>query len=119
MIIGIGCDIVKVDRIKKLIDRFSNKFLHRIFTSNEIANAPQNKDKAINYYAKRFAAKEAFSKALGTGIGEIQFNEIEISNDGKGKPIIIILHGAFLFSNVHLSLADEKDVALAFVVIEK
>ena len=85
-IYGVGTDIVKVDRIKKSI---RNKyFISRIFNENEIQKCKKLK-KNYNCYAKRFAAKEAFSKALGTGISDgINFNEIIVLNEKKGRPFI-------------------------------
>jgi holo-[acyl-carrier protein] synthase len=120
MIVGIGCDIIRIDRIRKMIERFSDRFLIRIFTSREVANAPDNFDLSISYYAKRFAAKEAFSKALGTGIGnKISFKEIEIYNNDFGKPSIHIINDHITFKSINLSLSDEREFALAFIVIEE
>ena len=88
-IYGVGTDIVKVDRIKKSI---KNKyFISRIFNENEIQKCKKLK-KNYNCYAKRFAAKEAFSKALGTGISNgINFNEIIVLNEKKGRPFIKLI----------------------------
>jgi len=133
MILGIGIDLVSVSRIEDLMHKFGQKFAKKIFTESEIARAEKigfNNNfapKAI-FYAKRFAAKEAFAKACGLGIGRgIDFHDIEISNDELGKPIIKILNDKeeFLhkFFNVtkviiHLSLTDEKPLAQAMVVLE-
>jgi holo-[acyl-carrier protein] synthase len=135
MIFGIGIDLVSVDRIEKLLTQFKEKFAERIFTANEILRANQIKVSDENFlprvlfYAKRFAAKEAFSKALGLGIGRgIDFKDIEVENDDLGKPIIKILNGKEIFLqnhckaqqiSIHLSLTDEKSTAIAFVIIEK
>jgi len=120
---GIGTDIVSVDRIKKLLK--NNKFLNRLFCEEEMVKC----SKLINpnnCYAKRFAAKEAFSKALGTGISNgINFNEIIVMNKKNGKPFIK-LKGKTLkivkkkFKNnlnIALSISDEKKYAVAFVTI--
>jgi holo-[acyl-carrier protein] synthase len=122
-IYGIGTDIVSIDRIKKSIK--NKNFLKRLFCEEEITKC----DKLIksgNCYAKRFAAKEAFSKALGTGISNgINFNEIIVKNKKSGKPFIQ-LNGKTLKMikkkfkkkpNIALSLSDEKKYAIAFVTI--
>ena len=120
MIIGIGCDIINIARIKTAYDKYGIKFLQRSFTKLEIENAPSNMNNQIAYYAKRFAAKEAYSKALGTGIGRaISFLDIEVKNYSSGKPYIVILNKIFDEQIIHLSLSDEQDNAIAYVVIEK
>lgn len=131
MIIGIGADIVELRRIEDLLQKFGEKFCARIFTDleNERAKKAENSVNKARYYAKRFAAKEAFSKACGTGIGRgLDFCDIEIDNNSLGKPFIRILNGKDIFLKeifacdeifFHLSLSDEKELAQAFVVIEK
>lgn len=128
MILGVGTDLILIERIEELILQFKEKFIERIFTSNEILKA-KNFSYCAAFYAKRFAAKEACSKAIGLGIGRgINFKDIEISNDNFGKPQIKILNGKenFLAQHfgcknfaIHLSLTDEKTMASAFVIIEK
>ncbi len=134
MILGIGTDIVSTNRIERLLIKFGDKFEERIFTKKEILTAKKfkkdqhNPHPESNYYAKRFAAKEALSKAVGTGIGkDINFCDIEISNDKKGKPEIKLSKKAQIFIckkfkiksfKIHLSLADESPLAQAFVVLE-
>tara|TARA_B100000900_G_scaffold43737_1_gene32553 strand:+ start:210 stop:593 length:384 start_codon:yes stop_codon:yes gene_type:complete len=123
-IFGIGTDIVSVDRIKKSLK--SKNFIKRVFNEKEIFKCKQLSN-SINCFAKRFAAKEAFSKALGTGISDgINFNEIIILNKKSGKPYINftgqtkkILLKKFKGkkSSVSLSLSDEKKYAVAFVTI--
>lgn len=118
MIVGVGCDIVNINRINAMIDKYGEKFLQRIYTKQEIANAPLHDSKRISYYAKRFAAKEAYAKAIGTGIGaSISFREIEILSDKKGKPCFNILR-AGVEANAHLSLTDDFPFAIAYVVID-
>ena len=123
-IYGVGTDIVKVDRIKKSI---KNKyFISRIFNENEIQKCKKLK-KNYNCYAKRFAAKEAFSKALGTGISNgINFNEIIVLNEKKGRPFIKLIKNKkkkvekrFKRKKykISLSLTDEDNYAVAFVTI--
>ena len=123
-IYGIGTDIVNVDRIKNSLK--NKNFIKRIFNEKEILKCKKINN-SINCYAKRFAAKEAFSKALGTGISNgINFNEIVILNKKSGKPYIniigqtkIILNKKFKNkkSKISLSLSDEKKYAVAFVTI--
>lgn len=111
MIIGIGTDIVEIARIEKAgVEKLSKKILK----PSEIAELPKLNAAKL---AKRFAAKEAISKALGTGIGaELAFHDIEISNDELGKPLAKILTKPQL--KVHLSLSDEKSYAVAYALIE-
>ncbi len=131
MIIGVGIDIVNINRIQKAVSTFGNKFEARIFTVGEIMIANQKTNPAIkiSYYAKRFAAKEAFSKAIGLGIGRgINFTDIEIINDVNGKPKIKLATKAkqflqkYLNQNnikIDLSMADEKEIAQAIVIVSK
>tara|TARA_B100001093_G_scaffold488113_1_gene525023 strand:- start:375 stop:755 length:381 start_codon:yes stop_codon:yes gene_type:complete len=122
-IYGIGTDIVSVDRVKKSLK--NKKFLNRLFNKEEVSRCSKLIN-SNNCYAKRFAAKEAFSKALGTGISNgINFKEITILNEKNGKPFIKLtgntkkkiknkLKKKFKIS---LSLSDEKKYAVAFVTI--
>ena len=124
-ILGIGVDIIKNDRIRKLIK--SNKFKSRIYTAREIKLSKKTKNK-IAFFSKRFAAKEAFSKALGTGFSlNLNFKDIEIINDKKGMPkyvenkkIIKIVQRKYKIKkfNSFLSISDEKDYSTAFAIIE-
>ena len=123
-ILGIGVDIIDNKRIKESIK--NNKFKRRIFSSNELKLSKKTKNK-VAFFSKRFAAKEAFSKALGTGISRgISFNEIVVLNEKNGKPFIKlisktkkIVEKKFKKKNykISLSIADEKDYAVAFVTI--
>jgi len=125
-IIGNGVDIIKNSRINNSLK--IKGFLNRIFTEKEIQQGKKLKNK-INFYAKRFAAKEAFVKAIGTGFrSDINFIDIEIKNYKNGKPYISLskklnnfLQKKFKIQRykVFLSLSDEKDYSIAFVVIDK
>ena len=125
-IIGNGVDIVNNLRIKNSIK--NKDFINRVFTLNEINNSKKLTNK-INYFAKRFAAKEAFVKALGEGFrNNINFNDIEVTNDKKGKPIINISDNVKEFLEkkfklrkyqIFLSLSDEKKYSIAYVIINK
>ena len=130
MIHGIGSDIINIKRIESAYKKYGTRFLNRIYSSNELEYYKKilNPHKAINFLAKRFAAKEAFSKAFGTGIrGGISFKEIEVNNDALGKPLIClygktkqIVDGYFENKSytIFVTLKDEDHYALAFVVIE-
>ena len=128
MILGVGIDLVSIKRIQELRSQFKQKFLQKVFTENEVV-ASQKKFSSEIFLAKRFAAKEAFSKALGLGLGRgINFCDIEIGNDDLGKPQIKILNGKEEFVkkhfhcedfSIHLSLTDEDSLASAVVLIEK
>ncbi len=123
-IFGIGTDIVSIDRIKNSLR--NKNFINRIFNEKEILRCKKINN-SINCYAKRFAAKEAFSKALGTGISNgINFNEIIILNKKSGKPYISVIGQTKKIlkkkfkrrkSKISLSLSDEKKYAVAFVTI--
>jgi len=125
-ILGIGVDIINNKRIRKSI---TNKaFIKRIFTSKEILNSRSQKNKT-NYFAKRFAAKESFVKALGTGFRKnLNFKDVEILNNKLGKPYFLnnkkidkIIFDRFKVksSNFFLSISDEKDYSIAFTIIQK
>ncbi|MFL2897724.1 MAG: holo-ACP synthase [Candidatus Pelagibacter sp.] len=125
-IIGNGVDIVQNSRIKKLIK--NQKFILRIFSKNEINESKKIKNK-VNFFAKRFAAKEAFVKSIGLGFRKgINLKDIYVRNDKLGKPIIIlsskvkkILSKKFNTKNFnfYLSLSDEKDYSIAYVILNK
>jgi len=125
-IIGNGVDIVRNKRIEKSLK--IDGFKKRIFTKYEITNSKKIKNK-INYFAKRFAAKEAFVKAIGTGFRQsINFNDIEIKNNKQGKPLInlsenikSILKIKFNIKKykIFLSLSDEKNYSIAYVIFNK
>ena len=121
---GIGTDIVKISRIKQSINK--RKFLSRLFNEKEIIKCKKTKNSS-NCYAKRFAAKEAFSKALGTGVSRgINFNEIVILNEKNGRPYIKLIENTKKIVEkklkkrkykISLSLTDEENYAVAFVTI--
>ena len=125
-IIGNGVDIIKNSRINSSLK--IKGFLNRIFTKKEIDQGKKLKNK-INFYAKRFAAKEAFVKAIGTGFrSDINFIDIEIRNHKNGMPYISLSKKLKTFLKkklkiqkykVFLSLSDEKDYSIAFVIIDK
>ena len=125
-ILGIGVDIIENKRIKNSIK--NHKFKNRIYSSKELKLSSHSKNK-IKYFSNRFAAKEAFAKALGTGFrNNLNFKDIEIANDKLGKPYYLIntkikqmikrkkkIDKFQLF----LSISDEKDYSVAFTIIQK
>ncbi|MBI5848353.1 MAG: holo-ACP synthase [Nitrospirae bacterium] len=122
MIYGTGIDIVKTDRIREAVERGGNKFLSRVFTEAEIAYAYKKKDPALSL-SVRFAAKEAFIKALSHE-QNVPLIDIEVCSADNGRPVLQ-LHGRtgeFIkqkdIRTIHLSLSHEKDYGVACVVIE-
>ena len=125
MIIGIGSDLCNIERIQNSLDRFGERFLNRVFTDIERAKAERRPFTRAGTYAKRFAAKEAFSKAIGRGMRmPMTWRACEILNLPSGAPVIR-LHGALAewFAQqglrAHVTVTDETDYAASFVVVEK
>jgi holo-[acyl-carrier protein] synthase len=127
MIIGLGSDIVDVRRIAKVIERHGDRFLDRIFTSTERARA-ENRANAVETYAKRFAAKEACAKALGTGLRRgVFWRDMGVINLSGGRPTIKLTGGALerlrsitpagCEARIDISLTDEGPTAQAIVII--
>jgi len=123
-IYGIGIDLIDISRIKTSFAK-NKKFKNRVFSKKEIKYC-DSKNNKIASYSKRFAAKEAFAKALGTGVSKgISFNEISINNNKNGAPFIELLGKTKIIfkkltnnrNKIYLSLSDEKKYALAMVVI--
>ena len=125
-IFGIGTDIVNIKRIEQSLKKHKFTFKNKVFSKKEISYCEKRKNSS-SFYAKRFAAKEAFSKALGTGIRKgVNFKDIEVSNNPQGKPSIFLKGdlAAYLKKKVkykkydiHLSLSDDKPWAQATVII--
>ena len=127
MIYGIGSDIIDIKRIQKVINKYGKKFKTKCFHVNEIIRS-EKKYKSIESYAKRYAAKEACAKALGTGLAKgVFWKDIEIKNNKLGKPYIVLHNKAKIIAesfnnknyNIELSITDEKEYALANVIIFK
>ena len=123
--IGLGIDIIDNRRIKKTIDRFGDRFIKKYFSISEINKSNQRKN-SVNYFAKRYAAKEACAKALGTGFtNKTNWKDIEIMNDINGKPYINLYNNALnrlkqmsdKECNIFLSLSDERNYSIANVSI--
>jgi holo-[acyl-carrier protein] synthase len=122
MIYGIGTDIVDVERIKQAIESYGKRFLDRIYTDTEQEYSESFNDKKYVHYAARFAAKESFSKAIGTGITKgFKFREVGIKNEVSGKPIMM-LEGEMLERygkhKIHVSLSHTDANAIAYILIE-
>lgn len=128
MIIGIGSDIIDIRRIERSVERFGERFLIRVFTPIEREKA-ESRRRRIDTYAKRFAAKEACAKALGTGIYRgVTWQQMEVVNLQGGRPTLKLTGAAAerlaqltpptLTAQVHLTLTDDHPWAQAFVVIE-
>ncbi|MFL2710549.1 MAG: holo-ACP synthase [Gammaproteobacteria bacterium] len=125
MIFGIGTDLIKITRIKNI--NSLEKFALKILSKNELDLFDSlSNDKKITFISKQFAGKEAFSKALGTGISAgIRFKEIEILRDEKGKPIFTAINSLKSFmlnlgiTRTHISITDEREYAMAFAILEK
>jgi holo-[acyl-carrier protein] synthase len=131
MILGIGSDIITVDRIETVIKNHGDRFINRIFASDEIQKAQSRAGTGqdIATYAKRFAAKEACAKALGTGFTQgIFFKDMILSNNEHGKPTMSLTGGALkrlqamtpngLNAHIHVSITDDQNLTQAFVIIE-
>jgi len=125
-IFGLGTDIVNIKRLEKVLKKKNNRFKTRIFSKSEILYCDK-KNNPLPYYAKRYAAKEALSKALGTGIRKgVNFKDIEISNNNHGKPSIKLKGETAIFLrkkikrkrySIYLSLSDDLPWAQATVII--
>ena len=128
MIYGIGTDLINSERVEKLLDKFGNKFLFKIFSNDEINNSKNSYNKAL-YFSKRFAGKEAFWKAMSPNKEiTLHFNEIEILSNDSGKPYVNLIgmtrdkvcdleKSLNCTFNFHISISDEKPNALAFIII--
>ncbi len=128
MILGIGSDLCDIRRIEKSISRFGDRFTHRVFTEGERARSDRRAARAPSY-ARRFAAKEACPKALGTGLSHgVFWRDMEVVNLPSGKPTLRLTGGALAKLQamtpegheavVHVALTDDPPIAQAFVVIE-
>ncbi|WP_188052993.1 MULTISPECIES: holo-ACP synthase [unclassified Sphingosinithalassobacter] len=129
MIIGMGSDLCNIERIQNSLDRFGTRFENRVFTETELAKAKRRPHTYAATLAKRFAAKEAFSKAVGTGFKQGVFlKDIGVVNARSGAPTLALTGGARArldalvpaghLARVHLTLTDDHPWAMALVVIE-
>ena len=132
MIYGIGTDIVLIARIRALTERWGERFPRRVLGPDELreyqrrhSRGTPGPERAARYLAKRFAAKEAFSKAIGFGLrGPMTLLSLQVLNDARGKPVAIPRKALESWMNerglvAHVSISDEIDSALAFVVVEQ
>jgi holo-[acyl-carrier protein] synthase len=122
MIAGIGVDIIEIDRIKKSVER-NPKFVSKVFTKNEIEYLESRKMRP-EYIAGRFAAKEAVSKALGTGIRGFDLKDIEIDRNSLGKPIVVLkgkckkILKKYPSYKIHISISHSRENAIAYALLE-
>ncbi len=127
MIIGIGSDLISITRIEKTLERFGEKFVERIYTDIERAKSDGRKNRAASY-AKRFAAKEACAKALGTGLNRgVFWKDMGVVNMRGGQPTMKLTGGALkrldamtppgMEAVIHLTITDDHPLAQAFVII--
>ncbi|MEC7381285.1 MAG: holo-ACP synthase [Pseudomonadota bacterium] len=128
MIIGIGNDLINIERIEKTLSRFGNRFINRVFTEVEILKSEKRFKRAASY-AKRFAAKEAVTKALGTGLSNgVYLKDIGVVNNKYGKPSINLTGGAKKRlkkllppkhkAKINITITDDFPWAQAFIIIE-
>ncbi|AJA48861.1 holo-[acyl-carrier-protein] synthase [Clostridium pasteurianum DSM 525 = ATCC 6013] len=122
MILGVGIDIVEINRIRDAIEK-NSLFLKKVYTQNEIEYL-KSRNLRPEYAAGRFAAKEAVSKALGTGFMQFSIRDIEIDRNVKGKPVVILKGKAKQIANkfgdykIHLSISHSKENAIAYAILE-
>ncbi|MDP4146380.1 MAG: holo-ACP synthase [Bacillota bacterium] len=122
MIVGIGVDIIEIERIKEAIERNAS-FINKVFTQNEIEYL-KSRNFRPEYAAGRFAAKEAISKAIGTGFRHFNFRDIEIDRTALGKPIVVLKGKAKQFAQkrgkykMHISISHDRNKAIAYAVME-
>ena len=123
-IVGLGTDIAEIERVENALTRSGEPFAKRILTANELAKFTGLKQQG-RFLAKRFAAKEAASKALGTGIAlGVSFQDFEITNDALGKPVLTLSGKALEIAqkkqveHIHLSISDERHYAVATGILE-
>lgn len=124
MIYGIGTDIVAVPRLQANLDRYGERFAARILSDSEL-QAFRRSNTPANFLAKRFAAKEAMAKALGTGFRDgLSLRDIAVGNDALGKPLLVLSDKlekyvqSLAITHCHVTLSDEQDYAVAFVILE-
>jgi len=122
MIIGIGTDIIEVERIANACEKYGKRFLDRIFTKTEQDYCESFNDTKYVHYAARFAMKESFSKAIGTGLTQgFRFTEVSIVNQINGKPNVVLegdLKTKWETVRIHVSLSHTREYAVAYIIIE-
>lgn len=121
MIYGIGTDIIEVQRIKEALEKYGERFQKRVFTQTEIEYCETYNEKKYLHYAARFAAKESFSKAIGTGITQgFKLNEVGIRNEKGGKPVIELFGGLkekWDNYKTEISLSHTEENAIAYIIM--
>ena len=123
MILGVGVDIIEVSRIDRSVNRWGEKFARRLFSEREV-KIFANRMKEASLLAREFAAKEAVSKALGTGMKRIDFRDITVIRNEVGAPLVELSGNAATRAaaigaeNIHISMSDERDYAIAYAIAE-
>jgi len=117
MITGVGIDVVEIDRVSDAFETHGESFLRRIYTERELIYCGKRKKLKFPELPVRFAAKEAYSKAIGTGMRGIRWKQIEVVNNSRGKPHIAV--SGKILEKAHLSLSHSRDYAVASVVLEE
>jgi holo-[acyl-carrier protein] synthase len=125
MVLGLGSDLIEISRIQASVEQYGERFLHRVFTTGEIAFCQRKKKHAAESFAARFAAKEAVAKALGTGISRgISWREIEVRREPGKRPKVSLTGraaeraAAMGVRRLHLTLTHSRDIAMAVVLAE-
>lgn len=122
MIIGVGSDIVSIDRIREIYEKQSWVFVHRVLGRRELEYFAQifdNREMSVSYLARRFAAKEAALKAFGTGITpELDLRDIQVLNDYRGAPELVVDKPGLFRHRSHITISDNQRDAVAFVILE-
>ncbi len=125
MITGSGIDLVNIERLKNVINKWNNHFLRKIYTDQEIKYCEKKKKKRYQSYAGIFAAKEAWVKALGTGFYNIKWKEIEVRKNSLGRPMIHLSDRLLTITKkrkidrIHLSISHTEELAIAQVIMER
>jgi holo-[acyl-carrier protein] synthase len=122
MVEGLGVDVVEIDRVKSVVDRWGDHFLRKIFTDKEIAYS-LSKRNSVQHLAARFAVKEAVAKALATGWqGGFRWKDIEVGNDASGKPTVALggeLGTRLAGANIHVSISHSDSVVVGVAIVER
>ena len=118
MILGVGVDLVSISRIRMILSKHGDRFKNRIFSPREISDSEHygNEETVVRHFAKRFAAKEAYVKAIGIGFnGTIKARDISVYNNEVGKPFLLV--NSECSHNIALSMSDDGEYAIAFVTL--
>jgi holo-[acyl-carrier protein] synthase len=122
MVEGLGVDVVEIDRVARIVDRWGEHFLGKIFTVRELAYARARKN-SLHHIAARFAVKEAVAKAVATGWrGGFRWKDVEVENDGRGKPSVVLggaMKALLAGANIQVSISHSDTVVVAVAIVER